>query len=58
MLRIHLQPDDTLEVVSEVMWLPGDATVVAATHVLGSAVEFRDLSRADAARIEKRLARG
>jgi len=39
-----------------VMWLPGDATIVAVTHFVGLALEFRDLSDADEKKIEARLA--
>lgn len=57
-LQIHLHENDTIEVVAEVMWLPGDATIVAVTNIRGSAMEFRGLSKKDAQRIEERIAQG
>jgi hypothetical protein len=57
-LTIHLHEGDTIEVVSEVKWLPGDATIVAVTNIIGSALEFRGLSKKDAQRIEERIAQG
>lgn len=56
MLSIELNPGNTIEVVGEVMWLHGDATIVAVTHFVGLALEFRDLSHADEKKIEERLA--